>query len=75
MRKLAGSKWGADMKTLNKAYVGNVMPALEYGMATWGNAAKCNLDRLTKVQNEDTRIMTGVIKSTPIKDLESITGI
>ena len=75
VRKLAGSKWGADMKTLNKAYVGNVRPALEYGMATWGNAAKSNLDRLTKVQNQATRIMTGAIKSTPIKDLESITGI
>ena len=33
-----------------EAYVGNVRPALEFGMATWGNAAKSNLDRLTKVQ-------------------------
>ena len=63
------------MKTLNKAYVGNVRPALKYGMATWGNAAKSNLDRLTKFQNQNTRIMTGAIKSTPVKDLESITGI
>ena len=63
------------MKTLNKAYIGNVRPALEYGMATWGNAGKSNLDRLTKVQNQATRIMTGAIKSTPVKDLESITGI
>ena len=63
------------MKTLNKAYVGNVRPALEYGMATWGTAAKSNLDRLTKVQNQATRIMTGAIKSTPVKDLESIPGI
>ena len=48
VRKLAGSKWGADMKTLNKAYIGNVRPALEYSMATWGTVAKSNLDRLTK---------------------------
>ena len=75
MRKLAGSKWGADTKTLNKAYVGNVRPALEYGMATLGNAAKSNLDRLTKVQNQATCIITGAIRSTPVKDLESITGI
>ena len=75
VRKLTGSKWGADMKTLNKAYVGNVRPALEYGMATWVTAAKSNLDRLTKVQNQATRIMTGAIKSTPVKDLESVTGI
>ena len=63
------------MKTLNKAYVGNVRLALEYGMATWGTAAKSNLDRLTKVQNQATRFMTGAIKSTLVKDLESITGI
>ena len=75
VRKLAGSKWGEDMKTLIKAYVGNVRPALEYGMATWGNAAKANLDRLTKIQNQATRIMTDAIKSTPVEDLESITGI
>ena len=49
------------MKTLNKAYVGNVRPALEYGMATWGTASKSNPDRLTKVQNQATRVMTGVI--------------
>ena len=55
--------------------LGNVRPALEYGLATWGNAAKSNLDRLTKVQNQATRIMTGAIKSTHVKDSESITGI
>ena len=49
VRKL-GSKWGANMKTLNKACVGNVRPALKYGMATCRTAAKSNLDRLTKVQ-------------------------
>ena len=63
------------MKTLNKAYVGNVRLALEYGMATWETAAKSNLDRLRKVQNQATCIMTRAIKSTPVKDLESITGI
>ena len=44
-------------------------------MATWGTAAKSNLDRLTKVQNQARRIMTGAIKSTPVKNLEIITGI
>ena len=63
------------MKTLNKAYVGNVRPALEYGMAKWGTAAKSNVHRLTKVQNQATRIMAGSIKSTVVRDLESITGI
>ena len=77
VRKLAGSNLGSTHENLKQGIynVGNVRPALEYGMATWGNAAKSNLDRLTKAQNQATRIMTGAIKSTPVKDLESITGI
>ena len=40
-----------------------------------GNCCKAYLDRLTKGQNQATCIMTGTIKATPVKDLESITGI
>ena len=63
------------MNSLNMANVGNMRPALEYRMATRGTAAKSNRDRLTKVQNQATLIMTGPLKSTLVKDLESITGI
>ena len=40
MRKLAGSTWGADVKTLKKLYIGRVRPVLEYGMTAWGTTAK-----------------------------------
>ena len=75
MRKLAGSAWGADMQTLKRTYTGNVRPALEYGMAAWGTVANTHFERLKKVQNQATRVMTGAIKSTPVNIIESTTGV
>ena len=34
-----------------------------------------NFDRVSKVQNQATRIITGAMKSTPIVELETITGL
>ena len=75
MKKIAGSTWGADHNTLKTLYVGNVRPVLEYGITAWGTAAKTNFDKLSKIQNQATRIITGGIKSTPISKLENITGL
>ena len=54
---------------------GRVRPVLEYGMTAWGTTAKSNFDRVSKVQNQATRIITGAVKSTPIVGLETITGL
>ena len=75
MKKLAGSTWGADATTLKRLYTGRVRPVLEYGMTSWGTLAKTNFDRVNKVQNQATRIITGAMKSTPIQELEIITGL
>ena len=75
MRRLAGTSWGADFKTLKKVYTGYVRPTLEYGAATWSTTAKSHLDKLNKVQNQASRIMTGGLKSTPIKFLEKTTHL
>ena len=75
MKKLAGSSWGADATTLKRLYTGRVRPVLEFGMTTWGTLAKTNIDRVNKVQNQATRIITGSMKSTPIQELETITGL
>ena len=75
MKKLAGTTWGADAGVLKKMYTGRVRPVLEYGVTAWGTAAKSNFDRVSKVQNQATRIITGAMKSTPIQELESITGL
>ena len=75
MKKLAGTTWGADTVTLKRLYTGRVRPVLEYGMTAWGTTAKSNFDRVSKVQNQETRIITGAMKSTPIIELETITGL
>ena len=75
MKKIAGSTWGADHKTLKTLFVGNVRPIMEYGMCAWGTAAKSNFEKLSKVQNQASRIITGGIKSTPIPAMENLTGL
>ena len=74
-KKLAGTTWGADTVTLKRLYTGRVRPVLEYGMTAWGTTAKSNFDRVSKIQNQTTRIITGAMKSTPIMELETITGL
>ena len=44
-------------------------------MTAWGTVAKSKFDRVSKVQNQATRIITGAMKSTPIMELETITGL
>ena len=52
LKKLAGTSWGADMKVLKKTYVGYVRPVIEYGMASWGTAAKTNFQKLKECRNK-----------------------
>ena len=73
MKKLAGTTWGADTMTLKRLYTGRVRPVLEYGMTAWGTTAKFNFDQVSKVQA--TRIIKGAMKSTPIMELETFTGL
>ena len=73
MKKLAGTKWGANSNTLKQVYTGNVRPVMEYG--AWATAAKSNTSRLAKVQNAGIRIITGELKTTPIHTLETTTGL
>ena len=75
MKKLAGTTRGADTVTLKRLYTGRVRPVLEYGMTAWSTTAKSNFDRVSKAQNQAARIITGAMKSTPIMELETITGL
>ena len=75
MRKLAGSTWGADEKTLRTVYEGTVRPHLEYGAAAWSSASKTSLQSIDKVQNQALRLITGAMKTTPISAMEEVTGV
>ena len=44
-------------------------------MAAWGTTSQTNFDKLNKVQNKATRIITCAMKSMPITSLDNITGL
>ena len=75
LKKLSGSDWGADNAVLRKVYVGYVRPVLEYSMAAWSTTSDSNFNKICRVQKQNLRIITGALKSTPINDMETITGL
>ena len=75
MKKLAGTRWGANSKILTQVYTGSVRPLLEYASTSWSTAAKTNTARLTKVHNQSLRLITGGIKTTPISAMEKTTRL
>ena len=60
---------------LKKLYVGRIRPVLEYGMAASSTAAQSNSSKLSRVQHQAMRMMTGAIRSTPIYAMETVTGL
>ena len=75
LKKLAGTQWGANLKTLKQVYIGTVRPVLEYGSSTFGTTASTTLQKLDKIQNTGLRIISGGMKSTPINEMESLAGL
>ena len=70
MKKLAGTRWGANSRILKQAYTGSVRPHLEYASTSWSTAARTNTAKLGKVQNAALRLITGGMKTTPITAME-----
>ena len=56
---------------------GNCKTYLEKSCSStvWSTSAKTNLKALDRVQNQALRIITGAMKSTPIREMEKVTGI
>ena len=75
LHKLAGTTRGASKKILKSVYQGTVRPHLEYGSTAWSTTAKTNQQALDKVQNQALRLITGAMRSTPITEMERLTGV
>ena len=75
IKKLAGTKWGANLRILRQVYTGNVRPVAEYASPSWSIASKANKTRIDKVQNMGLRIIHGAIKSTPVWQMEKMVNI
>ena len=75
LRKFAGTTWVGSEEILKTVYQGTVRPHLEYGSSAWSTTAKTNQQALDKVQNQALRLITGGIRSTPITEMERLTGV
>ena len=75
LRKLGGTQWGAAETVLRNVYIGTIRPHLEYGSTTLSSAPKSAIYTLDKVQNQTLRLITGSMKSTPIRVMEETTAI
>ena len=74
MKKLAGITRAVDNMTLRRLCIGRITTVLDNSMAAWGTTAKSNFDQAKKEQNHATCSITGAMKSTPIAELETVTG-
>ena len=70
MKKLAGTRWGANGKILGQVYTGAIRPIMEYASTSWITASKTNKSKLDKVQNTGLRTILGAMKTTPIMEME-----
>lgn len=78
MNKLAEITWNANhdiVLVLNVCTRKVVRPNLENNVSKWVIAVKINLNKFDKGQNQAIMIITGAMKPTPIKELESIAQI
>jgi hypothetical protein len=56
-------------------YTGAIRPIMEYASSSWSTVDKTNKTKLNKIQNWGLRLILGVIKTTPVKDMEKTTNI
>ena len=66
MRKL---KYRFSRQALNQMYVSYVRPLLEYASIVWDGCTEQDKTALEQLQNEATRIVTDLTKSTSIVNL------
>ena len=75
LHKLAGTIWRASEIILKAVYQGTVRPHLEYDSTAWSTTAKTSQQALDKFQNQALRLITGAMRSTPITEMERLTGV
>ena len=73
LRRLVGSGWGADAKTLRIATLSLVYSTAEYCAPVWCRSAHTRL--IDSVLNDALRIVTGCLRPTPTDYLPVLSGI
>ena len=73
LRRLVGSAWGADAKTLRIATLSLVYSAAEYCAPVWCRSAHTRI--IDSILNDALRIVTGCLHPTPTDHLPVLSGI
>lgn len=73
LQRLAGTKGGSSRSTLNTTYNMYVKPCLTYCSEALITTNKTNKSIIEKILNEALRLVTGVVKSTPIQAMYAFT--
>ena len=71
MKTVARKQWGGDRKSLKLLYTSLVRSRIDYGSFLYATASDTNLYKVSKIQYEGIRIITGMLRSTPVIALEA----
>ena len=74
MRCLAGSSWGASMKSLKQMYIAIIRSALDYACIAYGSAAKSHLTKCDVIQAQAIRLCCGAFKTSSVAALQVEVG-
>ena len=73
LRKLTNTKWGAQPHVLRTSALAICLSAAEYAAPVWYNSAHAK--KVDVAVNETTRIISGCLKPTPVKEVYPTVGI
>ena len=75
MKKLAGTRCGANAKILSQFYTSAVRPVAEYASTSLSMASRTNNTRLDNIENTELRIILGAMKTTPTREMEQTVDV
>jgi len=73
VKKLAGTKWGTDPKTLRTAVLALCYSTAEYCTPVWARSSHAS--KIDPVLNEACRVITGALRPTPVNVVHRLSGI
>ena len=65
VKRLAGTTWGTEKRTLRQLYIGYIRAKLDYCSPIQTVANKSALQEINKVHNQGLRLICGAMRSTP----------
>jgi len=73
VKKLAGTKWGTDPKTLRTAVLALCYSTAEYCTPVWSRSSHAS--KIDPVLNEACRVITGALRPAPVNVVHRLSGI